>query len=109
MTEDGYMTFEDVAERMQSRAARIYPSIAYENRCELEGTSLGFYHYCEWFEINIHNAKAFTPEDALKLLQEKPGVRLDNSDTDKHNVRRWFGGGWIGDHHVRVWYNPQAF
>jgi hypothetical protein len=105
---NGYMTFRDVAERMRSGDAKIYPRIPYKNRRELEGTSVGFYHFCEWFEVNVHNAKELSPEGALKLLDVSPGTCLDNSDIDKHGSTRWFGGTWVGDHHVRVWYNPEA-
>lgn len=103
-----FLTFRDVSERMQSAAARIYPSVPYWNRRGLEGTSVGFYHFCEWFEINVHDSQPLSPEAALKLIEASPGTRLDNSDTDKHGVVRWFGGTWVGDHHVRVWYNAQA-
>jgi hypothetical protein len=74
----------------------------------LEGTSVGFHHFCEWFEINVHNTQELSPEAALKLIEASPDTRLDNSDTDKHGAVRWFGGTWVGDHHVRVWYNPEA-
>ena len=108
VTAGDFLTFCDVAERMQSSAARIYSSVPYWNRRGLEGASVGFYHFCEWFEINVHDTQALSPEAALKLIEASPDTRLDNSDTDKHGVVRWFGGTWVGDHHVRVWYNPEA-
>jgi len=64
-----FLTFRQVAERMQSSDARIYPSVPYWNRRGLEGTSVGFYHFCEWFEINVHDAQALSPEAALKLIE----------------------------------------
>jgi hypothetical protein len=59
---DVFLTFHDVAERKQFEDARIYPSIPYWNRPELEGASVGFYHLCEWFEVNVHEEKALNPE-----------------------------------------------
>jgi hypothetical protein len=74
----------------------------------LEGTTVGFSYFCEWFEVNVHDAASFSREDALKLLSASPDARLDNSDTDDYGSIRWFGGAWVGKHHIRVWYNPQA-
>jgi hypothetical protein len=48
-------------------------------------------------------------DETLKLLLLSPDTELNNPDPDKYGNVRWFGGGWVGDHHVRVWYNPQAF
>jgi hypothetical protein len=58
--------------------------------------------------VNVHDAVALSPEEALKLLQASPDTLLNNSDTDKYDAVRWHGGAWVGQHHVRVWYNPQA-
>jgi hypothetical protein len=88
-----FLTFRDVAVRMQSEHARIQVRLPYWNRRGVEGTSIGFFHFCEWFEVNVHDAQALAPEEALKLLESVPGARLDNSDTDDYGQRRWFGGG----------------
>ncbi len=108
MAGDEFLTFRDFAERMQSKNARVYAIVPYWNRRELEGTSVGFYHFCEWFEVNVHNAASLRLEVTLALLQASPSTKLDQFHKDKKNVVRWFGGAWVGEHHVRVWYNPQA-
>jgi hypothetical protein len=105
---DNYLTFADVARRMQSRDAKLQ-QLPYWNRRGLKGTTLGFFLFCEWFEVNVHDADAMSPEDVLKLLQASPDTRLDNRDTDDHGVDRWLGGAWVEGHHVRVWYNPQSY
>jgi hypothetical protein len=102
-----YLTFKDVATRMRSGHAVMQLHFPYLNRRELEGTSIGFSHFCEWFEVNVHDAKMLSAEAALQLLHSSPETRLDNSKTDKYGNRRWFGGTWVGKHHVRVWYNPK--
>ncbi len=102
-----FLTFRDVATRMQSGHAKIQLRLPYWNKRGVEGTSIGFFHFCEWFEVNVHDAEALSPEDALKLLEASPRTRLDSSKTDAYGNRRWFGGTWVGEHHVRVWYNPQ--
>ena len=102
-----FLTFGDVAQRMQSRDTKIQQG-PYWNRRQLEGTSIGFFHFCEWFEVNVHDAVGRSPGDVLKLLQASPDTPLDNSDPDNYGAVRWFGGTWIDKHHVRVWYNPQA-
>jgi hypothetical protein len=33
----------------------------------LEGTIVGFYHFWEWFEINVHDTQALSPEAALNI------------------------------------------
>ena len=104
-----FLTFGDVAERLKSGNAKLGLSGPYWNTHHLEGSTLGFYHFCEWFEVNIHDAQRFGPEDALKLLEASPKTRLDNSDADNVGASRWFGGAWVNGHHVRVWYNPQVF
>jgi hypothetical protein len=103
-----YLSFRDVATRMQSRDSRIQQLLPYTNRHWIEGTTIGFSHFCEWFEVNIHNAKTLSPERALQLLESSPETLLDSSDTDDYGNVRWFGGAWIGPQHVRVWWNPRA-
>jgi hypothetical protein len=101
-----YLTFADVAQRMKDAKFQILP---YWNRSGVEGLSIGFFHLTEWFEVNVHDAAALSPEEVLKLLQASPDTQLSNPDPDKYGNRRWFGGAWVGKHHVRVWFNPQAF
>jgi hypothetical protein len=103
-----FLTFREVATRMQSKHAKIQLRLPYWNRRGVEGTSIGFFHSCEWFEVNVHDAQALSAEEALKLLESSPDTRLDNSDTDDYGNRRWFGGAWAGEHYLMVWYNPQA-
>lgn len=93
---------------MQSPVSRIQQQLPYHNRRWVEGTTIGFSHFCEWFEVNIHNAKAMDIEKALQLLESSPETCLDNSDTDDYGNVRWFGGAWVGPHHVRVWWNPSG-
>ena len=102
-----FLSFADVAQRMQSSDSSIQRA-PYWNRRGTEGSSICFFHLCEWFEVNVHDAAALSPEEALKLLQASPDTLLDNSDTDKYDAVRWYGGARVGQHHVRVWYNPQA-
>ena len=103
-----HLTFRDVAARMQSRDSRIQQHLPYQNRHWVEGTTIGFSHFCEWFEINIHNAKGMHIETALLLLESSPETQLDSPDTDDYGNVRWFGGARVGQHHVRVWWNPTA-
>lgn len=100
-----YKTFAEIAKLMKSAALETGP---YVNRRHLEGTTVSFFHYCEWFEVNVHDAVRMSPEDIVGLLQKRPNTRLDNSDTDDYGTVRWYGGAWVAGHHVRVWYNPQA-
>jgi hypothetical protein len=104
-----YLTFKDVAERMRSPDVRIQVHLPYKNKLWLEGTTVGFSHFCEWFEVNIHDAKGMSWDDALRLITSSPDTELNSSDPDKYGNARWFGGAWVSHHHVRVWYNPQAF
>ena len=91
---------------MESATLEATPHIS--RRHHLEGTSVSFFHYCEWFEVNVHDAIRMSPEDVVKLLRKFPKTRLDNSNTDDYGAVRWYGGAWVDGHHVRVWYNPQA-
>ena len=104
-----FLTFQEIAERMRSPDARIQSHLPYKNSNWLEGTTIGFSYFCGWFEVNIHDAKNMCWDEALKLLASSPDTELNNSDPDKYGNVRWFGGAWVGEHHVRVWYNPQAF
>ncbi len=106
---DEMLTFADIVQRMESGHAILQQRTPYFNRHLLEGTTIAFSHYCEWFEVNVHDAVALSPEDVVRLLQPSPGTRLENSDPDDDGNLRWFGGARVGDHHVRAWYNPQAF
>lgn len=80
----------------------------YVNRRWVEGTTISFFHYCEWFEVNVHDAVGMSPKHVLKLLRRSPDTRLDNSKTDDYGDVCWYGGARVDGHHVRVWYNPQA-
>jgi len=106
---DGILTFSDVSKRIQSGIAILQQQTSYFNKRWLEGTTIAFSHYCEWFEVNVHDAVGLSPEEAVSLLEASPFTRLDNSDPDDYGNLRWFGGQWVNRHHVRVWYNPQAF
>jgi len=109
VTMSDILTFADVAQRMQSGNAILQQRMPYVNRRWVEGTTVAFSHFCEWFEVNVHDAAALNVEDAVKLLEASPDTRLENSDRDDYGSLRWFGGEWVDGHHVRVWYNPQAF
>jgi len=104
-----HLTFKDVAERMRSSDVRVQQHSPYWNKYEREGTTIGFSLFSEWFEVSIHNAKRMGWNEALKLVASAPTTFLDNPDPDSYGNVRWFGGAWVGKHHVRVWYNPQAF
>jgi hypothetical protein len=103
---ENYLTFSDVAQRMKDAKFQTLP---YWNRRGVEGVSIGFFHFTEWFEVNVHDAAALSLGEVLRLLQASPDTQLNNPDDDKYGNRRWFGGAWVGKHHVRVWFNPQAF
>ena len=68
-----FLTFRDVAERMQSPDARIYAPV---EKPRTTGFKCGFLGFCEWFEVKVHNAKALNPEGALKLLEARPANRF---------------------------------
>ena len=93
---------------MRSKNARFDLRMPYRNSRYVEGTSIGFSYFCEWFEVNVHDAKSLAPEAALTLIEASPNTRLDSSATDNYGNVRWFGGSWVRRHHVRVWYNPKA-
>jgi len=90
---------------MQSSDVRLQEHLPYWNENGLEGTKIGFSLFCEWFEVNIHNAKAFSWDVASKLLAASPQTELNTPDTDEYGNVRWHGGTGVGDHHVQVWYN----
>jgi hypothetical protein len=103
-----YLTFADAAEAMRSPEAKPQEHLPYWNKEWKEGTTIGFSVFPKWFEINIHDSKNMSWDDALKLLMSSPATELNSSRTDDNGNRCWFGGTWIGLHHVRVWCNPRA-
>ena len=104
-----YLTFADVADAMRSPEVRLQEHLPYWNKKWNEGTTIGFSIYPRWFEVNIHNAKNMSWNEALSLLISSPHTELNNSDPDEYGSHRWFGGARVGDHNVRVWYNAHAF
>jgi hypothetical protein len=104
-----YLTFANVAEAMRSPDARLQEHVRYWNKDWKEGTTIGFSIFPRWFEINIHDAKGMSWDEVVKLLTSSSKTELSNSKTDDYGNSCWFGGTWVGSHHVRVWYNPQAF
>lgn len=104
-----YLTLADVAEAMRSPDVRPQSHLSYLNKDWKEGTTIGFSVFLRWFEVNIHNAKGMSWDHAFKLLMSKPETELNSSKTNDNGNICWFGGAWVGSHHVRVWYNPQAF
>jgi len=106
---DEMITFNDVAQRLGSGNASLHVRMPYENRHFVEGTTIGFSYYVEWFEVNVHDAHNLSPEEAERLLRASPTTPLENCDPDEDGNPRWFGGDWVQGHHVRVWWNPRAF
>jgi hypothetical protein len=104
-----YLTFADVADAMRSPDVRPQEHLPYWNKKWKEGTTIGFSIYPRWFEVNIHDAKNMSWNEALSLLTSSSKTELNNSDPDEYGNCRWFGAAQVGKHHVRVWYNPRAF
>ena len=77
---DEILTFSEVAGRIQSGIAILQQRTPYFNKRWLEGTTIAFSHYCEWFEVNVHDAVALSPAKAVALLEASPSTRLDNLD-----------------------------
>lgn len=47
--------------------------------------------------------------DVLKLLRSKPDTELNDQKKDDDGKSGWFGGAWVGSHHVRVCITRRRF
>ena len=104
---ENYLTFADVARRMQSAGLE---RSSYENRRKrpLEGTTISFFYSREWFSVNVYDAIAMPPEDVLEMLKGSPDTRIDSFKFDDYGGREYWGSAKVRGHWVMVWYHPHA-